>query len=135
MIAAFSREDLDGPGGSSKKPQITQMTADRHLESAVIPTERVARERRDPHRESESLPGGDLSTSGFAGLRRDKRASEALGRDDRSLARRAGINPAPTTSLRFLVGHASRVPGGLAVLPFALSPFRPFTSRDRDRDR
>jgi hypothetical protein len=125
MIAAFSREDLDGPGGSSKKPQITQMTADRHLESAVIPTERVARERRDPHRESESLPGGDLST----------RASEALGRDDRSLARRAGINPAPTTSLRFLVGHASRVPGGLAVLPFALSPFRPFTSRDRDRDR
>ncbi|MGD9252913.1 MAG: hypothetical protein PVG92_03140, partial [Holophagae bacterium] len=54
-------------------------------ESAVIPTEaapassfgfrrgKPTAERRDPHRESEGLPGGDLSTSRFAGLRRDKR--------------------------------------------------------------
>ena len=45
-------------------------------EKPVILSERAARESKDPHRENEILPGGDLSTRPSNGLAQDDRRRE-----------------------------------------------------------
>ena len=96
----------------------------------VIPTERAARERRDPHRESESLPGGDPSTPrlGGASLGMTGHSIGTTLGEQAHLANRRGENsefrilnsefrllPQPLGVLAFVDQLAQDAGGGLAV--------------------